>query len=140
MASDCGTLAVHSAWWYPRRAIASMPVAASAVGSNARRHELTSLQVTPFVGGGERGSLCIYRGETPGLEPRVIAAAAHWGLTARQSEVLALLARGHTNARIASELGCAEGTVEIHVSRILDRAQVESRAALIAALLWGRSG
>jgi len=99
-----------------------------------------ALEVTPFVGGGERGSLCVYRGEAPGHGAHVRAAAARWQLTPRQTEVLALLARGHTNARIAAELGCAEGTVEIHVSRILGRAQVESRAALIAELLWRRSG
>jgi DNA-binding CsgD family transcriptional regulator len=95
-----------------------------------------ALEVTPFTGAGQRGALCIYRGVTPGHAPRVLAAAARWQLTPRQTEVLGLLARGHTNARIATELACAEGTVEIHVSRILDRAQVASRAALIAGLLW----
>jgi DNA-binding CsgD family transcriptional regulator len=66
--------------------------------------------------------------------PRITIAARHWGLTPREREVLALVARGATNVRIANELGCAEATVEIHVSRLLAKADVDNRAALVAAL------
>jgi DNA-binding NarL/FixJ family response regulator len=42
-------------------------------------------------------------------------------LTAREREVLALMAEGRSNAGIASQLWLAEGTVEKHVRHILAR-------------------
>lgn len=59
---------------------------------------------------------------------------APWKLTPRQAEVLDLVARGMTNASIADTLQISEGTVEFHVSKILDKAGVENRATLIARL------
>ena len=56
-------------------------------------------------------------------------------MTRRESEVLQHVARGASNRRIAAELGCADRTVEIHVSRILAKAEAESRAALVAKIL-----
>jgi DNA-binding CsgD family transcriptional regulator len=76
--------------------------------------------------------LVVRRHASRDIEPRVVSAARRWTLTPRQHEVLGLLARGATNLRIAGELGCAEATVEIHVSRILARADVATRAELIA--------
>ena len=67
-------------------------------------------------------------------EARARAAAARWALTAHQTSVLVLLARGLANKTIAAELGCAESTIEFHVTRMLAAAHVESRAALIAAI------
>jgi DNA-binding NarL/FixJ family response regulator len=40
--------------------------------------------------------------------------------TARQMEVLALVAKGHPNKRIADELGIAERTVKLHITALLD--------------------
>lgn len=59
-------------------------------------------------------------------------AASRWSLTPRQGDVLALVAEGFTNVRIALELGCSPRTVEIHISKILRRADCDSRAALVA--------
>ncbi|MGU3435929.1 response regulator [Actinomycetes bacterium M1A6_2h] len=55
-------------------------------------------------------------------------------LTPRERNVLALLARGDTNADIAISLGMRESTVKSHVSRILTALQVNNRvqAALIS--------
>jgi len=61
-------------------------------------------------------------------------AARRWGLTAKQARVLSLLAEGHPNKTIAMQIGCAENTVEYHVTRLLAKAEKESRAELIAAL------
>lgn len=65
---------------------------------------------------------------------RVANVAKRWGLTPRQTEVIALLAHGHANKTIASILGCDVRTVENHVAAILARAQVKNRAGLVAAI------
>jgi DNA-binding NarL/FixJ family response regulator len=54
------------------------------------------------------------------------------GLSARETEVLRLLAGGSTNRRIAIELGISERTVDRHVSNIYSKLDVSSRAAATA--------
>jgi DNA-binding NarL/FixJ family response regulator len=55
-------------------------------------------------------------------------------LTAREREVLNLLARGHSNREIAEELVITNKTVKNHLSRIYEKIGVHSRAEAIA--LW----
>lgn len=61
-------------------------------------------------------------------------APAHWRrrLTERELQVALLVRRGWNNATIASELGCAAGTVKKHLQSILDKLGVDNRMALIA--------
>ena len=54
------------------------------------------------------------------------------GLTAREVEVLRLIAQGRTNRQIAGELGISEKTVARHVSNIFTKLDVSSRAAATA--------
>jgi DNA-binding NarL/FixJ family response regulator len=54
------------------------------------------------------------------------------GLTAREVEVLRLVAGGATNRAIAAELVLSERTVDRHVSNILAKLRVSSRAAATA--------
>jgi DNA-binding CsgD family transcriptional regulator len=54
------------------------------------------------------------------------------GLTAREAEVLRLLASGKTNREIARNLGLSEKTVARHVSNIFTKTGVPSRAAATA--------
>ncbi|HVV07976.1 helix-turn-helix transcriptional regulator [Amycolatopsis sp.] len=56
-------------------------------------------------------------------------------LTGRELEVLALMATGATNSRIAEELVIADGTVKSHVKRILRKLCVENRAEAISQYL-----
>lgn len=54
------------------------------------------------------------------------------GLTAREIQVLALVATGKTNRAIAAELVISEKTVARHVSNIFDKIAVSSRAGATA--------
>jgi DNA-binding CsgD family transcriptional regulator len=63
-----------------------------------------------------------------------------WGLTRHQGRVLGLVVQGLTNAAIGKHLGIGLGTVEYHVSAILDKVGANNRTTLIArALDLGRS-
>ena len=68
-------------------------------------------------------------------ETRIARASTRWRLTPRQREVLHWIVQGRSNASIALELGISERGVEQHVSAILDRATVNSRASLVAVVL-----
>jgi DNA-binding NarL/FixJ family response regulator len=59
-------------------------------------------------------------------------------LTARQNDLLRLLAAGHTNAQIARRLGISEGTVRKHLENIYDRLGVSSRTAAVTRASPGR--
>lgn len=52
-------------------------------------------------------------------------------LSARETEVLALIARGHTNAEIAAELGLSVRTIETHRTRIQQKLSTSSRHELV---------
>jgi DNA-binding NarL/FixJ family response regulator len=62
------------------------------------------------------------------LSPREI------GLTARQTEVLALMVQGKPNKLICRELNLAEGTVKIHVTAILKTLNVSNRTQAVIAV------
>lgn len=53
------------------------------------------------------------------------------GLTAREREVLKLIAEGHTNQAIADKLVISPSTVQTHRTRIMQRLNLHSRAELI---------
>jgi DNA-binding NarL/FixJ family response regulator len=79
--------------------------------------------------------------EQLGAEPDVVrvrdlsgsaAPTAAAGLTAREVEVLALVATGKTNRAIATDLVISEKTVARHVSNIFTKIAVSSRSAATA--------
>jgi len=68
----------------------------------------------------------------PRAGARTVGLARIHGLTPRQAEVLTHLATGKTNKAIATILGCAEGTVELHVTALLAKFECSGRTELVA--------
>jgi DNA-binding CsgD family transcriptional regulator/predicted negative regulator of RcsB-dependent stress response len=64
--------------------------------------------------------------------PAATTRPAGGGLTAREMEVLRLVARGKTNRAIAKELGISDKTVARHVSNIFVKLDLSTRAAATA--------
>lgn len=92
-----------------------------------------SLSVTPLrLAGAAPHYLVVQRDDSARTFARLHELGAGWKLTARETEVFGHLLRGESNKTISGKLGCAERTVEVHVTRILAKARVESRSALIS--------
>lgn len=68
---------------------------------------------------------------------RVGKLSEHWGLSAREAEVLQLMADGHSNDAIAAELVISPETVRTHQKRIYVKAGVHKREELLRALREG---
>ena len=66
------------------------------------------------------------------------AGRADLGLSAREAEVMDLIASGRSNGEIARDLYLSEKTVKNHVNRIYSKLQVSSRATAIE--LWRGAG
>lgn len=93
------------------------------------------LRATPLRD--ERGHVVLLHDGARAFAGRLERVAAAWRLTPRHVEVAALIARGYANKEIAASLGCALHTVELHVTELLRRAGLSSRAALVAEI-WAR--
>jgi two-component system NarL family response regulator len=67
----------------------------------------------------------------PAVEARLAQRATQPTLTAREIEVLRLLAEGMRNKEIAAALGITEGTAQIHVKNIFAKLHVNDRTAAL---------
>ncbi|MEU6995132.1 response regulator transcription factor [Streptomyces sp. NPDC046465] len=86
---------------------------------------------TGYVSTGLSGALLTVMRAT--LPRHLSAVPTHTPLTSRESEVLQLVRRGMANKEIARRLGLSEKTIKFHVSNVLAKAHVASRAQLIAS-------
>lgn len=98
---------------------------------SAAEHALTAfdtdVDLVRLVGREQAGPTPV--GEAPWTMPR---SAPDQGLTARERDVMSLLARGLDNAEIGQELAIATTTVKSHVQNMLRKAGAVNRAELIA--------
>lgn len=129
-----GRVAEASSWWedrgYPVEAAVTLAVSKDTEVDQAFAR-LTSLGAEGVMRGlrrelTRRGSNRIPRGHRPATRQDPA------GLTTRQREVLALVARGLSNAEIAEELFISEKTAGHHVSAILAKLGVASRTQATA--------
>ena len=95
----------------------------------------------PGPGGGDGFALNGARARTgvSGAVDATDASESH-GLSAREAEVMSLIADGQTNGQIAARLFLAEKTVKNHVRRIYSKLGVGSRPAAIAYWRAARLG
>jgi DNA-binding NarL/FixJ family response regulator len=128
-----GDILAAARWWQERECQYDAALALTGGDQAAQRHALNLLhrmgahQAAVVVSRqlqrlGERG---LPRG------PRPVTAANPAGLTAREAEVLGLLAAGLTNAEIAARLVVSARTVDHHVSAVLRKLGVHTRADAI---------
>ena len=107
-------------------------------GAKARAHELLSAAVTLYEEFGIAGEAARVRTErdrltappTPAPRP-----ALPGGLSAREAEVLQLVATGRSNRAIAAALSLSERTVGNHLTNIFNKLGIDNRAAATAFAL-----
>ena len=83
----------------------------------------------------ERALRAVARGETfldPRIASRVAALSRMPRLSAREREVMRLVAAGQSNKEIAATLHIAERTVKFHVTAIFNKLGAENRAQAVA--------
>ncbi len=73
---------------------------------------------------GERG---VRRGQL-----RSVAVRAEAALSRRETEVLALLRQGSSNAQIAARLAISEATVKAHMASLMEKLHASDRAGVVA--------
>jgi DNA-binding CsgD family transcriptional regulator len=132
--------------WRRAEAAATTEGQAAATASVREAHAIASRIGARLLAGrienlARRLRVDLAAGEIPATAEPAEAAAAEpadpFGLTSREREVLALVAEGYTNRRIAETLFISESTAGVHVSNILGKLGVGTRteAAAVAVRL-----
>lgn len=105
-----------------------------ALAAGARGYLLKDMMRTELLGVIQT----VYRGHRGIPAPVAARLAEHTprvGLTARELEVLQLVADGLTNAQIAERIGRTEGTVKVHLKNILQKLDVKDRTEAVTTAL-----
>jgi len=110
---------------------------AIAAAHSGRAHPLR-IELTPIAANGMHDAwLATLRVDASDarMAQALTRARERWALTPRQQVVLERIIDGESTATIAASLDITARAVELHVTALLERADVESRAALVAAVL-----
>jgi DNA-binding NarL/FixJ family response regulator len=83
----------------------------------------------------QRARLSVAREADAGVTVSLEGEQRPYGLTAREAEVLALLAQGLSNGDIADRLFISPKTASVHVSNIYGKLGVETRVAAATVAL-----
>jgi DNA-binding NarL/FixJ family response regulator len=111
-----------------RAALEDAAVAAAVAAQRAQSLSAMLEQAVAVLTASEGGSP-----ERLSFAPETIGRAG--ALSAREREVLALVAEGHTNKAIAEALYVSPNTVKTHVASLLHKLQADSRAQLAVIAL-----
>ena len=144
-------LARGSAFWQPPRMIRFVAPYALALALAAvvlewlryrhvTRIDSTEIYVAVLAVGFIVLGIWVGRRLTPQPRPaefqRNHAAIRSLGLTARECEILDLLASGQSNKELARTLGISPNTVKTHVARVFEKLEVQKRVAAIEKARW----
>jgi DNA-binding NarL/FixJ family response regulator len=131
LVADEGVGAVAIYTWTLTKASRAAAHRAGARGFIAKALPATELvDALVAVAGGQFIDTGGFRGRTGGQWP-----GSQWGLTGRESEVLALLATGSPNRAIADALFVSENTVRTHLKAVFRKLGVTSRSQAVARAL-----
>jgi DNA-binding CsgD family transcriptional regulator len=95
--------------------------------------ETVILRIMPLAG--NIGYYAIFL-ETIGSRPSLDHVAKLYGLTKREIDVLALVLRGLSGAKIAEQLFISEGTVGDHMKNLFRKTKTNRRSALVASIFY----
>lgn len=126
---NVGAVAVYS--WNVTKAGRQSAYDAGAKGLISKALPAEALvQALEVLASGEAVETGGFRGGVQGAWP-----GSQWGLTSRESEVLALLATGMPNQAIADALFVSENTVRTHLKAVFRKLSVRNRSQAVARAL-----
>ncbi len=95
-----------------------------------------ALLAVAFVGLGIWAGRRLTARTAPTAFERNHAAIRSLGLTARECEILELLASGQSNKEMARALGISPNTVKTHLARLYEKLEVQKRVQAIEKARW----